>query len=95
MVSARTWDRPPRPPLARVTPAARQPEPAWWQSGAPGPDAGHRHLCVPWDLAVETQAVHADLRITFPCSVVIRGGTNMADGQELIGMFAYRLVSGH
>ena len=39
--------------------------------------------------------MRADLRIPFPCPLVIRGGSNLPEGQELVGMFAYRLVSGH
>ena len=35
------------------------------------------------------------LRISFPCLIVLRGGSNLPAGQELVGMFAYRLVSGH
>ena len=34
-------------------------------------------------------------RISFPCPIVVRGGANLPAGQELVGMFAYRLVSGH
>ena len=41
------------------------------------------------------QGVQADLRISFPSPLVIRGGSNLPDGQELVGMFAYWLVSGH
>ena len=39
--------------------------------------------------------MQADLRIPFPCPLVIRGGSNLPEGQELLGMFAYWLVSGH
>ena len=39
--------------------------------------------------------MQADLRIPFPCPLVIRGGSNLPKRQELVGMFAYRLVSGH
>ena len=35
------------------------------------------------------------LRISFPCPIVVMGGSNLPEGQELVGMFAYRLVSGH
>ena len=35
------------------------------------------------------------LRISFPCPIVVRGGANLPAGLELVGMFAYRLVSGH
>ena len=83
------------PPLARVTPAARQPDPARQQRVAPGPDGRQRHGSAVWDLAVKAQWVQADLRISFPCPLVIRGGSNLPAGQELVGMFAYRLVSGH
>ena len=62
---------------------------------APGPDGRQRHLSTVWDLAVEAQGVQADLRISFPCRIVIRGGSNLPHGQEPVGMFAHRLVSGH
>ena len=35
------------------------------------------------------------LLISFPCPIVVRQGANLPAGQELVGMFAYRLVSGH
>ena len=35
------------------------------------------------------------LRISFPCPIVVMGGSNLPEGQELVGMFAYRLVSEH
>ena len=35
------------------------------------------------------------LRISFPCPLVVMGGSNRPEGQELVGLFAYRLVSGH
>ena len=39
--------------------------------------------------------MQADLRISFPCPLVIKEGSNLPHGQEMLGMFAYRLVSGH
>ena len=45
------------PPLARVTLAARQPEHAWQQRVAPGPDGRQRHLFAVWELAVEARGV--------------------------------------
>ena len=89
--------RPPRPPPpwpGSPWPPG-QPEPTWQHRVAPGPDGRQRHLSAVWDLAVEAQGVQADLRTPFPCPLVIRGGSNMPEGQELVGMFAYRLVSGH
>ena len=62
---------------------------------APGPDGRQRHLSAVWDLALEGRGVHAALRISFPCPIVVMGGSNLPEGQELVGMFAYRLVSGH
>ena len=58
--------------------------------------AGRGHGAV-WELAVEAQGkrVRADLRIPFPYPLVIRGGSKVPAGLELVGMFAYRLVSGH
>ena len=38
--------------------------------------------------------MQAALRISFPCPIVVIGGSNLPEGQELVGMFAYRLVSG-
>ena len=84
------------PPLARVTLAARQLEPAWQHKVAPGPDGQQRHLPAMWELAVEAQGVQADLRIPFPRPLVIRGGgSNLPKGWDLVGMFACQLVSGH
>ena len=39
--------------------------------------------------------MHTDLRIPFPCAVVIKGGSNVPGGQELVGMFAYWLERGN
>ena len=46
-----------------------------------------------WDLALEAQGVRADLRIPFPCPLVVKGGSNLPEGQTLVGMFAYRTAS--
>ena len=62
------------PPLARVTLPTRQPEPAWQQRVAPGPDGRQRHLSVVWDLALGAQGVQADLRIPFPCPLACDPG---------------------
>ena len=32
---------------------------------------------------------------SLPCPIVVTGGSNLPEGQELVGLFAYRLVSGH
>ena len=39
--------------------------------------------------------MQAVLRISFSCALRIRGGYNVAEVQDLVGMFAYRLVTGH
>ena len=83
------------PPLAMVTLVARQPDLACHQRVAPKPHGGHWHLSTMWDLAVEAQGVRADLRISFPYPILIRGSSNLSNGGEKVGMFAYRLVSGH
>ena len=83
------------PPLDQVTLAARQPDPAWTQQVPPGPDGRQRHLSAVWDMVLESRGVHPTFRISFPCPIVVRGGANLPAGQELVGMFAYRLVSGH
>ena len=83
------------PPLDRVTLAARQPDPAWTQQVPPGPDGRQRHLSAMWDMVLESRGVQGTFRISFPCPIVVRGGANLPAGQELVGMFAYRLVSGH
>ena len=83
------------PPLDRVTLAARQPDPAWTQQVPPGPDGRQRHLSAVWDMVLESRGVHGTLRISFPCPIVVRGGANLPAGQELVGMFAYQLASGH
>ena len=83
------------PPLERVTLAARQLDPAWTQQVPPGPDGRQRHLSAVWDMELESRGVQGTVRISFPCPIVLQGGSNLPAGQELVGMFAYRLVSGH
>ena len=83
------------PPLDQVILAARQPDPAWTQQVPPGPDGRQRHLSAVWDMVLESRGMQGTLRISFPCPIVVRGGANLLAGQELVGMFAYRLVSGH
>ena len=82
-------------PLARVSLASGQPDAAWTHRVTPGPDGRHRHLFDVWDMAVQAQGVQADLRISFPCPLVIGGGSNLPHGKELVGMFAYRFVRLH
>ena len=83
------------PPLDRVTRAAGQPDPAWTQQVPPGPDGRQRHLSAVWNMVLESRGVQGTFRISFPYPIVVRGGANLPAGQELVGMFAYRLVSGH
>ena len=83
------------PPLDRVTLAARQPDPAWTQQVPPGPHGRQRHLSAVWDMVLESRGVQGTFRISFPCPIVVREGANLPAGQDLVGMFAYRLVSGH
>ena len=83
------------PPLDRVTLAAKQPDPAWTQQVPPGPDGRQRHLSAVWDMVLKSRRVQGTFRISFPCPIVVTGGANLPAGQELVGMFAYRLVSGH
>ena len=93
---ATSWATPtPTPPLDGVTLAARQPDPAWTQQVPPGPDGRQRHLSATWDMVLESRGVQGTFRISFPCPIVVRGGANLPTWQELVGMFAYRLVSGH
>ena len=83
------------PPLDRVTLAPRQPDPAWTQKVPPGPDGRQRHLSAVWYMVLESRGVQGTLRISFPCPIVVMGGSNLPEGQELVGLFACRLVSGH
>ena len=83
------------PPLDRVTPTPRQPDPAWTQKMPPGPDGRQRHLSAVWERVVESRGVQGTLRISFPFRIVAMGRSNLPEGQELVGLFAYRLVSGH
>ena len=48
-----------------------------------------------WDMVLEPGGVQGSLRISFPCPIVVTGGSNLPEGQALVGVFAYRLVSGH
>ena len=91
---ARTWAPPTStPPLDRVTLVPRQPDPAWTLKVPPGPDGWRRHLFAVWDMALEAWGVQGTLRNSFPCPIVVMGGSKLPEGQ--LGMFAYRLVSGH
>ena len=83
------------PPLDGVTLAPRQPDPAWTQNVPPGPDGRQRHLSALWDMVLESRGVQGTLRISFPCPIVVMGGSNLPEGQELVRLFAYKLVSGH
>ena len=83
------------PPLDRVTLAARQRDPAWTHKVPLGPDGRQRHLSAEWDTVLESRGVQGTLRISFPCPIVVTGGSNPPEGKELVGLFAYRLVSWH
>ena len=83
------------PPLDRVTLAPKQPDPAWTHKVPPGPDGRQRHLSAVWHMVLESRGVHGTLRIHFPCPIVVTGGSNLPEGQELVGLFADGLVSGH
>ena len=61
----------------------------------PGPDGRQRHLTAVWIMVLESPGAQVTFRITFPCPIVVTGGPNLPEGQELLGLFAYRLVSGH
>ena len=86
---------PPPPLVDRVTLAPRQPDPAWTSRVPPGPDGRQHHLSAVCDMALEARGVQGILRISFPCPIVVMGGSSLPEGQELVGMFAYWLVSGH
>ena len=62
---------------------------------APGPHGQQQHPSAAWDEALEAWGVQAALRISVPCPIVVMGDSNRPEEQELVGMFAYRLVSGH
>ena len=83
------------PPLDRVTLAPMQPDPGPTQKVPPGPDGQQRHLSAVWDMVLESRVVQDTIRISFPCPIVVTGGSNLPEAQELVGLFAYRLVSGH
>ena len=82
-------------PLDRVNLAPRQPNPAWTQQVQPRPDGRQRHLSAVWDMVSQSWGVQGTLRISFPCPIVVLGGSKLPEGQELVGLFAYGLVSGH
>ena len=83
------------PPLDRVTLAPMQLDPAWTQKVPPPSDGRQRHPSAVWDMVLESRGVQGTLRISFPCPIVVMGGSNLPEGPELMGLFAYRLVSGH
>ena len=99
------WWCPCRPATSWATPT---PTPPWTDHpsrqvagcgldpvGAAWPDGRQRHLSAVWDMVLESRAVQGTFRISFPCPIVVRGGGNLPAGQELVGMFAHRLVRGH
>ena len=61
----------------------------------PGPDRRQRHFSTMWDMVLESQGVQGTLRISVPCPIVVTGGSNLPEGEELVGLFTYSLVSGH
>ena len=86
------------PPLARVTLAARQLDPAWQHKVAPGPNGRQKHVSAMWEVAVEWSGGPRGARSTphpVPLPHFGEGGCKLPEGQTLVGMFAYRLVSGH
>ena len=76
------------PSLVRVTLGPRQPDPAWTQRVATGPDGRQRHLSAVWDLALQAQGVQGAVCISFPCPIVVMRGSHLPEGQEPVGMFA-------
>ena len=61
----------------------------------PGPNGRQRHLSTVWDIVLESRGVQGTLRISLPCLIMVTGGSNLPEGQELVGLFSYRLVSVH
>ena len=76
------------PPLDRVTLAPRQPDLARTQKVPPGPDGWQRHLSALWDTVLESRGVQGTLRISFPWPIVVMGGSNLPEGQGVVGLFA-------
>ena len=72
------------PTLDRVTLAPRYPDPAWKQKVPPGPDGRQQHLSAVWDMALEARGVHGTLRISFPCPIVVMGGSKLPKGQPFV-----------
>ena len=59
-------------------------------------DVSHPHLPLPPHMDAHGKPCHVrPLRPPLPCPIVVRLGANLPAGQELMGMFAYRLVRGH
>ena len=70
------------PPLDRVTLAPWQPDPAWTQKVPPGPDGRQRHLSAVWDMVLESRGLAGTLRISFPCPIVVTGGSTCPRGRS-------------
>ena len=68
------------PPLQRVTLAPRQPELAWTQSMPPGPDGRQQHISAVWDMDLESRGMPGIRRISFPCPIVVAGGSHLPKG---------------
>ena len=47
------------------------------------------------DIVLESRGVQGTLRLFIPRPIVVMGGSNLPEGHELVGLFAYRLVGGH
>ena len=43
----------------------------------------------------EAHGVQGNLRIPFPRPLLVKAGSNLPEGQTLVGMYTYELVSGH
>ena len=61
----------------------------------PGPDGQQRHLSAVWDMVLQSRGVQGTLRISFHCPIVVLGVSDLPEGQEMVGLFTHRLVSGH
>ena len=81
------------PCLDRVTLTYGQPDPAGTQKVPPRPGGRQQHLSAVWDMVLESRGVQGTLRISFPCFIVVMGGSILPKGQDMVGMFAYRLLS--
>ena len=87
---------PDAPPPITVLSMLRVQPPFAWRLELPGWKQARIDLAVTWEVHVETKAVERTpaFRISFRCAINM-AGVQLNDGEQLVGLYAYRLRGGH